>query len=328
MNYNDVGVDIDLTNMMLSRLKPKFISPIFFNHNYMIENNDYCAVVSHKDDEKVKYVYSVDGVGSKLLLATKFPHIYSNVARDLFAMVFNDIICSGATPLFLLDYYATHSIRELHNKNNRFELIIRNLQYLCETYSVGIIGGETAEVPGLYSRKKFDLVGFGIGAVTEDNLITPKKVKENDVIIGLHSSGPHSNGYTLLNKLVKKNPHVDEKFIMNILHPSSLYIDTIEFIKDFDIDIHGLAHITGGGIDNISRVIPSDLKMNIDFSQWGIPDLFKEIQGQLNMTEKELRRTFNCGIGMAIIISPDDVNPILEILPRSAKVIGTVVKNE
>lgn len=322
MNYKDSGVDVQLADELLETVREDIKISIdtcnSFTNNSILRANDYCACVElNKLDYKCPVLtFSIDGVGSKLKLIEKYPHLFSSVSTDLFAMIFNDIICSGAKPLYLLDYYATHSLNEIDSKSgkSRFQAILEDLLELCSYYTVGLIGGETAEIPSLYEKNNYDLAGFGVGIVEKNKLITPSKVDYHDVIIGLESSGPHSNGYSLINKIiVRKN--VDSKFIQDCLIPTEIYINSILKLVN-NIDVHGIAHITGGGFNNIGRILPKDFYADIFLSNWDFPIVFKEIQKYAGITTEEMLETFNCGIGMVVIVAEKDLDRTLTILNR------------
>jgi phosphoribosylformylglycinamidine cyclo-ligase len=320
MNYAEAGVDVDFAEHLLKTIKLK-------TGNSVITGNDYCSCI---DLNFLQYKHpiltlSTDGVGSKLLLAEQYPNIFSNIAQDLFAMVFNDIICSGSKPLYLLDYYATHSLKESDEHETRFTKILFNLIALCNKYNVDLVGGETAELPLIYDVNKYDIAGFGVGIVEYEKLIFRDKVDVGDVIIGFTSSGPHSNGFALINKLIDMyNP--TSNFIESCLKPTKIYIDDIMNLVNI-VNIHGIAHITGGGFDNIKRIIPETLAAHINLDSWIKPKVFDHISNLADLSQLEMLKIFNCGIGMVVIVDPMDVGLTLFNILNS-KIIGVVKEKE
>ena len=327
MNYEQAGVNVELANNLLASIKQDIAFTKFFcnksNNGSIVDLNDYCSCISLDSlhYENPILTFSTDGVGSKLILADKHPTVNSDVTQDLFAMVFNDIICSGSRPLYFLDYYATHSLHEKTLDNSgeiRFSRILKDLTRLCSEYSVGIIGGETAEIPMIYSSGRYDLAGFGVGIVEKRDLITKSRVRSGDVIIGIESSGPHSNGYTLINSIENELSH---ESIKTCLTPTRIYVKPILELMN-NIDIHGIAHITGGGVtENLPRVIRDDLNGVVDLNSWKKPKVFEEIAEIAEIDPAEMLKTFNCGIGMIVIVSEEDHHVALEILNSYYKAI-------
>jgi phosphoribosylformylglycinamidine cyclo-ligase len=343
MNYKDSGVDVTKADMILNHLKADFKdseqrSNMSNNYGLQILNSygDYCSYI---DISYIKTFYdypvltfSTDGVGSKLLLVEKFPEIESNIAEDLFAMVFNDIICSGSKPLYMLDYYATHSLHEKFNGVNRCENFLQNLVTTCKRYNVGLIGGELAEVPALYDENKYDLAGFGVGIVDKFGIIDKRNCRIGDAVIGIKSSGPHSNGYSLINALIETwDLDKNKEFITDCLKPTKIYIDPILDLLKVQV-VSGIAHITGGGFNNISRIIPDNLAVEIDLTSWYFPNVFNTIQEYSGMNELEMLNIFNCGIGMVLIVPQQDVSHTIQNIQWyedfSAIEIGKVIKKD
>ena len=325
MNYLESGVNVDLASFLLNNAKRDIsLTKESCNRSTggsILNANDYCSCVSLNAlrYEDPILTFSTDGVGSKLVFADKFPSRDSNIVQDLFAMVFNDVICSGSRPLYFLDYYATNSLSEkisLLNQDNRFSHILQDLTRLCSEYEVALIGGETAEIPMIYSRGKYDLAGFGVGIVERKDLITPMKVRDGDVIIGITSSGPHSNGYTLINSI---DDDLSYEAIEQCLKPTRIYVKPILDLMQ-TVSIHGLAHITGGGLtENLPRVIRDDLCGIIDLYNWKMPEVFEEISRVAGLSIREMLKTFNCGIGMVVIVAERDCRKTLEVLDRHFK---------
>lgn len=277
-------------------------------------------------------VSSTDGVGTKLKIAF-LTGKHDTVGIDLVAMCANDIICSGATPLFFLDYFATGKLDLEIAKN-----VINGIISGCEQANMALSGGETAEMPDFYKDNEFDLAGFCVGAVNKKNVIDGKNIKEGDVLIGLESSGLHSNGYSLVRKILFKDNNfkiadrVDElngKLGEVLIKPTKIYVKSIlEIINKFKIK--GIVHITGGGFhENIPRILPAKIGVKINKSSWPIKPIFNFLQKTGNISEQEMYRVFNMGIGMVLVCEINDKNMILQLansLNEKAHVIGEVCK--
>lgn len=275
-------------------------------------------------------VSSTDGVGTKLKLANIInEHRY--IGQDLVAMCVNDVITSGATPLFFLDYLATGKLDlKLH------QIVLKSIGTACKKIKIPLIGGETAEMPGMYNKSEYDLAGFCVGIVDKKNIINTKNIKSGNIIIGLSSSGIHSNGFSLINKLISsKRLSLRKKFGSKtlkelLIKPTKLYVDIIRKIKN-KIKINGAANITGGGLTgNIPRIIPNGLKAEILLDNWKIPEIFSYIQQQANLNTKEMLKTLNCGIGMIVVIDKKEVLKTKNLLKRlncQSRVIGYITKS-
>ncbi len=243
---------------------------------------------------------SADGVGTKLQLAEYFQS-YKEVGQDLVAMCVNDIICCGAHPLFFLDYYACSKLRQKPARE-----FLSGVLSACEKSSCILLGGETAEMPGAYTKGHFDCAGFAVGVVDRSALLGSHKVKAGDLLLGVSSTGFHSNGFSLLRKVL--NLHQWKK---KLLKPTALYVPLAKSL--FSIKgLKAMAHITGGGIDNIQRVIPKGLVVQI--KPWDIPDIFVEVQKKARITRSSLLKTFNCGVGLVLVISPSSRQKISRII--------------
>ncbi len=254
------------------------------------------------DDERF-LVASTDGVGTKLDVALQLEK-YDTVGIDLVAMVVNDIVTCGARPLFFLDYFATSKLDV-----DQAEQVIRGIVAACDEAGCQLLGGETAEMPGFYPAGKFDLAGFGVGVVAKAQAITGKEVKAGDVLLGIPSSGPHSNGFSLIRKILKvadlpmDRPFGSETLGAALLTPTRIYVtEVLSLAQRFEL--HAIAHITGGGFDNVQRVIPEGLVARIDFGSWAVPPIFGFLQNEGNIPDDEMRRTFNLGIGMVLVVPP------------------------
>ena len=270
-------------------------------------------------------VSSVDGVGTKLKIASALGK-HDSVGIDIVNHCVNDILTCGAEPLFFLDYIAMGKLMP-----EQVEAIARGLASACREVGCALIGGETAEMPGLYAGGDYDLVGFIIGVVEKEKLILGKTIVAGDIIIGLPSSGLHTNGYSLVRKIFGETksalntyyPELGRTLGEALLEPHRCYLHQL---KPLMLVIKGMAHITGGGlIDNVPRVLPKGLAAKFDRRAWAIPPIFRLIQKQGNIDRSEMFHVFNMGIGMVIICSPENVNRLSKALPE-AKVIGGVVK--
>jgi phosphoribosylformylglycinamidine cyclo-ligase len=250
-------------------------------------------------------VSCTDGVGTKVLLAHQFNRM-EGIGQDLVAMCVNDLLCVGAEPLFFLDYYAVGKL-----DLNQGKAFIQSVQRACEQAECILIGGETAEMPGVYQPGHFDCAGFSVGIVDKPEAWGPLKVKSGDALLGISSSGFHSNGYSLLRKVFEKDLADWADFL---LKPTQLYTKLVKALKNEEIEIHAAAHITGGGIDNIQRVIPEGHEVKIQ--SWIWPEPFKEVQKRAGLSDQEMLRTLNCGIGFVLVLPPNEVG-------RAQKVIST-----
>lgn len=268
-------------------------------------------------------VSSTDGVGTKLELAIKY-NKHQVVGQDLVAMCVNDIITCGAQPLFFLDYLATGKLDEEAIKD-----LLIGITNACVEVEATILGGETAEMPGFYPQGKYDVAGFTVGVVDKDKIIDGSRCQEGDVVIGLPSSGIHSNGYSLVRKLMEHFPELTD-MIDDILEPTNLYWQPVKKILSSNIKVSSMSHITGGGIiENIPRVIPEDLDCVIKRDSWEVPKVFKEMQRLGNIEETEMFKTFNMGIGYVIIIPENELASINSLLTAEGighRVIGSLQK--
>ena len=326
LTYRDSGVDIDAGNALIDRIKP---------HTQRTKRPEvlggiggFGALMSIPSSYKKPVLVSgTDGVGTKLKLAIE-TGVYDTIGIDLVAMCVNDIVVTGAEPLFFLDYYATGKL-----DLDVAEAVVKGIADGCVMSGAALTGGETAEMPGMYSADDFDLAGFSVGVVERDNIIDHSNVKNGHVIIGLESSGPHSNGYSLIRKIIEvSGASLDESFDDTtlgkaLLAPTHIYVKPLlHAIKA--VDIGALAHITGGGlIENLPRVLPSRCKAVIDLNSWQRPAVFDWIQTNGNVEDTEMLRTFNCGIGMAVVIPADQVEDIQGIFKQNSLqswVIGSI----
>ena len=256
-------------------------------------------------------VSSTDGVGTKIEIANKFKK-YNTIGIDLVAMCVNDLIVQGAKPIFFLDYIAINKL-----KLNKVKKILDGIVSGCKLAGCALIGGETAEMPGTYSKNKFDLAGFAVGLVEKKNLLTKSNIKLNDIILGVPSSGIHSNGFSLIRHILKKktnsllSPHIKKELIK----PTKIYVKELNKINKKKL-INGCANITGGGLlDNLIRVVPENLCLNIDLSKIKTKSIFRWLK-ENNIKDAEMLRTFNCGVGFCLITNKRNVNKIKKIFSK------------
>tara|TARA_Y100000389_G_scaffold143411_1_gene141651 strand:+ start:1235 stop:2275 length:1041 start_codon:yes stop_codon:yes gene_type:complete len=327
INYQNSGVSIERADKLISsiqtsgkKIDKNVISGIGgFSSLYKINRRIVDPVI----------VSGTDGVGTKLKIAKKL-NIHKYIGQDLVAMCVNDVITSGAKPLFFLDYLATSKIKhDVHSD------VLKGISKACKASHMALIGGETAEMPGMYKNNDYDLAGFCVGIVSEKKIINEKKVKNGDIILGLSSNGFHSNGYSLINKLIEKRRlKLKDTFGKTeigkiLIKPTTLYVNIVEKLLA-KIKLNGLAHITGGGItDNIPRIIPDNLAACINLKSLKIPPLFRHIQQLAKINDEEMLKTFNCGIGMSIIINKRYLTKVHRILTDnrcSYKVMGQIIK--
>ena len=266
-------------------------------------------------------VSCTDGVGTKIDLANKFKK-FDTIGIDLVAMCINDLIVQGAKPLFFLDYIAVGKLNL-----NKTKKILKGIFKGCKLSDCKLIGGETAEMPGIYSKDKFDLAGFSVGLVSKKKILDKIKVKSGDVVLAIPSSGIHSNGFSLIRSILKKNK-IPKKFKNELLKPTKIYSKEILELVEKNL-IHSAAHITGGGlIENILRSVPKKLSLNLNLSRIRILKIFKWIK-KYNISDKEMMRTFNCGIGFCVICPKKNVSQIKKFFSKKYKPyeIGHISKN-
>ncbi len=329
LSYLEAGVDIDAGSKLVERIKPAVKST---NRNGVLAGIGGFGGLFQLDTDRYRQpllVSGTDGVGTKLLLAKQLEQ-HDTIGIDLVAMCVNDILTCGAEPLFFLDYYATGKLNI-----DGAQTVIEGIAQGCQQAGCALIGGETAEMPGMYDHDEYDLAGFSVGVVERDQLIDGSRIQAGHVVLGLESSGPHSNGYSLIRKVLEQSGEDscvrlgDGSLAEALLAPTRIYVKTLlPLIAEYEID--GLAHITGGGIsENIIRIIPPDLGLELDLSAWEFPDVFKWLQTRGAIDEQEMLRTFNCGIGMAILVAEDWAEEICQSLVGQGEAVirlGQVVR--
>ena len=317
ITYKDTGVDIHAGNEFVKKL-PSIVNSTF-DKNVINGIGDFAAFYSLENEQLSNplLVSACDGVGTKIKLAIETKN-YSGIGQDLVAMNINDLICTGAKPLFFLDYLSMSKLKiKEHSK------VIESIALACKKARVSLIGGETAEMPGIYSNNDFDLAGFAVGIVDRLKKL-PREIKSGDLIYGLPSSGPHSNGFTLIRKLLEleaRDKITDLK--KSLMTPTRLYTDFAQDAVILSI-CSGFAHITGGGIvDNLPRIFPKGLTAKIQLDSWGIPYSLKWAIKRACLSQNNALQTFNCGIGFIAVVP---INKSKEFEAQSKKINEPVVK--
>ena len=315
MTYRDAGVDIDAGNELVERIKP--LVKRSFRPEVMGGLGGFGALfdLSGKYREPV-LVSGTDGVGTKLKLAQQLGR-HDTIGIDLVAMCVNDVLVQGAEPLFFLDYFATGKLDV-----DTTVAVVGGIARGCELSGCALIGGETAEMPDMYGPGEYDLAGFCVAAVEKSRLLDGAKVRAGDVLVGIASSGPHSNGYSLVRLIYDRAGRPADldvggvKLADALMAPTTLYVKPIlELLQAHDL--HGMAHITGGGLtENIIRVIPDGLGLRIDASAWTLPPVFDWLQREGAVENAEMWRTFNCGIGFVLVVAPDQLAAVQADLAR------------
>ena len=333
LTYKDSGVDIQAGNETVENIKP--LAKKTYRKEVISGIGGFSGLFKVPEGYKEPVlVASTDGVRTKLKLAFKSNN-HKTIGIDLVAMCVNDLICSGAEPLFFLDYFATGSLSPTQAKE-----VLEGITYGCIESNCTLLGGETAELPGFYKKGEYDLAGFAVGIVEKNNIIDGSNIKEGDLVIGIKSSGLHSNGYSLAQKIffeVAKYDfeHKPESLIHSIgtelLTPTFIYVKLISTLLS-KFKLNGIVNITGGGLtENIPRILPSKLSCEIDLSLWDKPPIFKLMQKLGNIDTSEMLTTFNNGIGMVLIIDDKYENEIInevQNLNFSGIKIGNIIKGD
>jgi phosphoribosylformylglycinamidine cyclo-ligase len=320
ITYRDAGVDIEAGDALVDQIKPFAKRTMRPEVMSAIGGFGSMFAMPTKFKEPV-LVSGTDGVGTKLKLAFELNQ-HNTVGIDLVAMSVNDILVQGAEPLFFLDYFACGKL-DVGTAAN----VIKGIAAGCEESGCALVGGETAEMPGMYPAGEYDLAGFVVGCVDKANIIDGSTIAEGDVVLGLASSGAHSNGYSLIRKLIEKSG-VDmesdfhgRKFKDVVMTPTKLYVKSILGLLE-TVKVKGMAHITGGGItENVPRVLPAGLTAEISANSWTLPPLFQWLQAQGNIADKEMYKTFNCGIGMVVIVAQADVEEAKKVLESKGETV-------
>lgn len=330
MSYRDAGVDMEAGDALVEQIKPfakRTMRPEVLGG---IGGFGSLFEVPKKFKNPV-LVSGTDGVGTKLKLAFQL-NKHDTVGIDLVAMSVNDILVQGAEPLFFLDYFACGKLEV-----GTAAQVIKGIAAGCEQAGCALVGGETAEMPGMYPAGEYDLAGFAVGAVDKEAIINGSTIAEGDVVLGLASSGAHSNGYSLIRKLIERSGiDMDSDFHGKpfrdvVMAPTRIYVKPLLKLMQA-MSVKGMAHITGGGItENIPRVLPEGLTAEIKQGSWQMPPLFTWLQDQGNVTDDEMHRTFNCGIGMALVVAKEDAEKAIGLfaaLGVEAYEVGQIVERK
>ena len=333
ISYKDAGVDVTSGYKAVELMKQHVGKTL--NSNVMGELGSFGGFYSIKDEigSHPVLVSGTDGVGTKL----KYAFIsgkHDTIGIDCVAMCANDVVCSGAKPLFFLDYFAVGKLDPY-----QAEQVVKGVADGCKLAGCALIGGETAEMPGFYKGGEYDIAGFCVGIVDKKEIIDGKKIKAGDCLIGIASSGIHSNGFSLVRKLFgedieelkKVDPSLNKPIIDELLTPTKMFVDTILKLKQ-KVDIKGIAHITGGGfVENIPRMFPKGIGAEVDINSYPLPPIFKLLKDKSELSNQELYNTFNMGIGMVICVAADDKEKTLKALEKlgeKAYIIGQTIKGE
>ncbi|MGY6554015.1 MAG: phosphoribosylformylglycinamidine cyclo-ligase [Wenzhouxiangella sp.] len=323
LSYRDAGVDIDAGNALVERIKPLVAAT---RRPEVLAGLGGFGGLFHLG---TKYrdpvlVSGTDGVGTKLLLARQLGR-HDRIGIDLVAMCVNDILVCGAEPLFFLDYFACGKLDVATTAE-----VVGGIAEGCRQAGCALIGGETAEMPGMYGPGEYDLAGFAVGAVERDGLIDGHGIDDDCVLVGLASSGPHSNGYSLIRRVIEHSgAALDDDFHGSslgaaLLEPTRIYVAAVQRLLG-QVDIRGMAHITGGGLtENIIRVVPDGFGIEIDAASWVAPPVFDWLAAAGSIEPAEMRRTFNMGLGFVLICPRAEAGKIAELLEEPAPVVGRI----
>jgi phosphoribosylformylglycinamidine cyclo-ligase len=328
LSYQDAGVSIDRGNRLVDRIK--FSASSTHGKGVMGNLGGFGALfdigaMNYKDPVLVS---GTDGVGTKLKLATEM-NKHNTIGIDLVAMCVNDILVQGASPLFFLDYFACGKLNV-----DAASDVINGIARGCKLADCALIGGETAEMPGMYATGEYDLAGFCVGAVERTDIIDGKSVEAGDILIGIASSGPHSNGYSLIRKVLEiSSDNLTTEFEGRtlgeaLLEPTKIYVASIKQLFQ-KCDVKTLSHITGGGLtENLPRVIPDNVQVTIDTKSWSLPPVFKWLKNEGNIASQEMNRTFNCGVGMVVCVSEENKDAAIQCLRASDETAWEIGKVE
>ena len=318
LSYRDAGVNIDAGNALVERIRE--VARRTARPEVLGSLGGFGALCEIPAGYRQPVLVSgTDGVGTKLRLAMALG-VHDTIGIDLVAMCVNDLVVAGAEPLFFLDYYATGTLDV-----ETAAAVVTGIGRGCELAGCALVGGETAEMPGMYEGGDYDLAGFCVGVVEKSEIIDGSRVREGDVLLGLASSGPHSNGYSLIRKILEVSgadlgqPLGDTSLGAALLAPTTIYVRDLLRLKR-ELDIKALSHITGGGLlENLPRVLPPGLGARIDTDSWEWPSIFRWLQSQAGVQTREMYRTFNCGVGMVVCVAPEDERRALDCLAQAGQ---------
>ena len=306
--YKLAGVDIEAGEDLIKKIKNDVAST--HGSNVIGNIGGFAGMFKlPKEFHNPILVACTDGVGTKVALAQEFGNL-DGIGQDLVAMCVNDLIVCGAKPLFFLDYYATSKLNV-----NEASVVIKSIAEACIDSGCSLLGGETAEMPGHYVDNNFDLAGFSVGCVEESQVITNENVSSGNMLIGIESSGPHSNGFSLIRKILddyQGSEDIKNEIVKKALLPTNLYPKVIlNILKNYKIN--SISHITGGGLlENLPRSVPKHLSVEIDSQSWQMPEVFEWLKNEGKILQRDMYRIFNCGIGMVLIVNKEYVNDILD----------------
>ena len=325
LTYRDAGVDIDAGDALVERIKPAARRTMRPEVLAGIGGFGALFEISKKYREPV-LVAGTDGVGTKLKLAFEWNR-HDTVGQDLVAMSVNDILVQGAEPLFFLDYFACGRLDV-----DTAATVVEGIAKGCELAGCALIGGETAEMPSMYPDGEYDLAGFAVGAVEKSTIIDGKTIQPGDAILGLASSGAHSNGYSLIRKIIERAGARAPQTIGGVplrdavMAPTRIYVKSLLALIQ-SLPVKGMAHITGGGLtENIPRVLPTSVTAIVERKTWELPPLFQWLQQEGQVADAEMHRVFNCGIGMVVIVAAEDVQRAKEILQSTGETVYLIGK--
>ena len=323
LTYKDSGVDITKGNYLIKKIKP--IAKATSRPGVLEGLGGFGAMfeIPLNKYQNPVLISGTDGVGTKLKVAETLNQ-HNTIGIDLVAMCVNDLIVQGAEPLFFLDYYATGSLNP-----DIATSVISGIGKGCIQSGCALIGGETAEMPDMYKDEEYDLAGFCVGIVEKDKIIDGSKVSLGDHIVALGSSGPHSNGYSLIRKVLERTTASPDQ-LRALIEPTKIYVNSILSLIN-NLPVNAISHITGGGLlENIPRVIPCNLAARLDTSSWTMPDIFKWLQTEGNIDSKEMYRVLNCGIGMVVVTSKNSSQAVIDCLKDSGEnawLVGEIVNS-
>ena len=328
LSYKQAGVDIDAGNALVEAIKPAVRSTRRPGADGEIGGFGGLFDLKAAGFVDPVLVAANDGVGTKLKIAIDTGK-HDTIGQDLVAMCVNDLVVQGAEPLFFLDYFATGKLDVAQGTS-----IVEGIAHGCRLAGCALIGGETAEMPGMYQGNDYDLAGFAVGAAERHALLPRKDIAAGDTLVAIASSGVHSNGYSLVRKIVELSglpwdapaPFVEGKTLAEaLLEPTRIYVKPLLAALRDGLGIKALAHITGGGfIDNIPRVLPDDLAADIDLDAVSVPPVFGWLSKVGGMSEREMLRTFNCGVGMLVAVAPEDADKLVQSLVASGEIAAVV----
>jgi phosphoribosylformylglycinamidine cyclo-ligase len=322
LTYKDAGVDIDAGDALVENIKP--FAKRTMRPEVMAGIGGFGALVEvSKKYKNPVMVSGTDGVGTKLKLAFHL-NKHDTVGQDLVAMSVNDILVQGAEPIFFLDYFACGKLDVPVATD-----VVKGIAYGCELAGCALIGGETAEMPSMYPAGEYDLAGFAVGLVEKEHIITGETMQPSDVVLGLQSSGPHSNGYSLVRKIIERsgvdlNAASNRHLALDLIAPTRIYVKPLLKLMQ-TLPVKAMAHITGGGLtENIPRMFPAHLKAVIERKAWQAPRVFTWLQEQGRVEDAEMARTFNCGIGMVVIVARENAEQAAAVLRDAGETVFAI----